>query len=127
MPVETISKPVAVPRASSIGEATFLMHCTSYGLYPVREHTFCQRKWRFDFAWPDQKIAVEIEGGTRSMGRHQRHYGFEADCYKYNRAAMLGWRVLRFTTGMVASGEAIDCVRNALAPQTSTERAGHAG
>ena len=36
--------------------------------------------------------------------------GFERDCRKYSHAAILGWRVLRFTTDMVMSGEGIDLV-----------------
>ena len=33
---------------------------------------------------------------------------------KYNAAALLGWRVLRFTTDMVSSGIAIDTVKEAI-------------
>jgi len=55
---------------------------------------------------------VEIEGGTRfGKSRHSRGDGFERDARKYNAAALLGWRILRFTTAMVISGEAIDVVR----------------
>jgi very-short-patch-repair endonuclease len=56
-----------------------------------------KRRWRFDFAWPAEKIAVECEGGTWSGGRHTRGKGYEGDCEKYNEAVILGWRVLRFT------------------------------
>lgn len=60
---------------------------------PEREHRFdAERLWRFDFAWPDYKIAVEIEG----QGRHQTVDGQRKDCEKYNRATVLGWRVLRY-------------------------------
>ena len=63
------------------------------------EHAFHPtRRWRFDFAWPDKMVAVECEGGVYSRGRHTRGSGFTADCEKYSAAAMLGWRVLRFTT-----------------------------
>ncbi len=69
---------------------------------PEREFRFHpERKWRFDFAWPDHKVAVEVEGGQFSVGRHQRLSGFEADCDKYNSAALLGWAVLRFTSRMI--------------------------
>lgn len=69
---------------------------------PVSEHRFdATRRWRFDFAWPDKKVAVEIEGGTHANGRHNRAAGYAKDCEKYNAAAEAGWRVLRYTGGMV--------------------------
>jgi hypothetical protein len=98
-----------IPQPLSTGEESFAMHCTCYGLFPEREFYFSKpRKWRFDFAFPEQKIAIEVEGGTWQAGRHNRGKGFEADCRKYSHAALLGWRVMRFTTDMVISGEAID-------------------
>jgi very-short-patch-repair endonuclease len=72
------------------------------------------RKWRFDFAWPEQKLAAECEGGTWTNGRHTRGVGFENDCIKYNQATINGWRVLRFTKGMIDSGTALDMVELAL-------------
>jgi very-short-patch-repair endonuclease len=54
------------------------------------------RDWRFDFAYPVYKIAVECEGSEYAAGRHTRGSGFTADCEKYNAAAALGWTVLRF-------------------------------
>lgn len=60
-----------------------------------------KRKWRFDFADPFQKIAIELEGGVWTGGRHTRPEGFTKDCEKYNAAALLGWRVFRFTTKML--------------------------
>lgn len=56
------------------------------------------RRWRFDFAIVSLKIAIEVEGGVYSNGRHTRGKGFIEDCYKYNAAAVLGWRVLRYTS-----------------------------
>lgn len=65
---------------------------------PVTEHTFAPpRKWRFDFAFLDEKVAVEIEGGHWSGGRHTRGSGFAKDAEKYNRATELSWAVLRYT------------------------------
>ena len=64
-----------------------------------------RRQWRFDFAWPDLWMAVEYEGGIWSGGRHTRGKGFQGDCEKYNEATRLGWRVFRFTVGMVESGQ----------------------
>jgi len=59
------------------------------------------RKWRFDFADPAAMVAIELEGGVFSGGRHTRGKGFAADCAKYNEAARLGWRVFRFTADML--------------------------
>jgi len=74
----------------------------------VEEHTFHPgRKWRFDFAFIDQKVAIEVEGGTWSGGRHTRGSGFEKDCEKYNQAAIDGWLVLRYTSTMIKSGKAV--------------------
>lgn len=102
------------PKPLSRGEEAFMLHCTVEGLEPQREFRFCERMWRFDFAWPAQKLALEVEGGIWTSGRHTRGSGYANDLAKYNRAAMLGWRVLRFTTQMVESGQAINEVLEAL-------------
>lgn len=97
-------------------EEMFAMHAKASRLpEPAREHRFAPpRRWRFDFAWPDRLIAVEIEGGVWTGGRHTRGSGFEADAQKYNTAALMGWKVFRFTGGMVKSGAAIATVIEAL-------------
>lgn len=97
-----------IPKAGSPGECAFALHCRVEKLNPVREYRFHhERMWRFDFAFIEQKIAVEIEGGVYSFGRHSRGKGNEADMDKYNQATILGWRVLRYSTGMAMSGQAI--------------------
>lgn len=68
------------------------------GLKVVKELEFHPtRKWRFDFAIPSEMIAIEIEGGAFTQGRHTRGKGFIADMCKYNQAVILGWRLIRFT------------------------------
>jgi len=99
----------------------FDFHARAHKLTPfVREHKFAKeafgRQWRFDFAWPNLKVAVEIEGlvvrkiggETVVQGRHANIAGFREDCEKYNAAALLGWTVLRFEQSQVKSGRAID-------------------
>lgn len=112
-----------IPKPLSPGEEEFALHCSIYKLTPEREHVFHpERNWRFDFAWPGQKVAVEIDGGTRSgRSRHSKGVGYENDCRKANEAALKEWLVYRFTTAMVHSGEAIDCMVRALVPQVSLE------
>lgn len=69
----------------------------SEGLPPfVTEHHFhTERKWRFDFAWLEEKVALEVEGGCFVFGGHSRGAGMRKDMEKYNSATLLGWRVLR--------------------------------
>ena len=71
----------------------------------VRELRFDEaRMWRFDFAWPELDIAIEVEGGQWIGG----HGGtrFDADCEKYAEAAIRGWTVVRVSTDMVTNGRA---------------------
>lgn len=98
-----------IPKALSVGEETFALQCKAYGFTPKREYKFfAGRKWAFDFAFPESKVAIEIEGGTRfGKSRHSRGKGFEKDCEKYNTATSLGWKVYRYTTAMVTRGDAI--------------------
>ena len=72
------------------------------------------RRWRFDFAWPDLKVALEVEGGTFTGGRHVRGRGYENDCEKYNAATLAGWKVYRVTTKMVDDGRALALLELAL-------------
>jgi very-short-patch-repair endonuclease len=84
---------------------------------PVTEFRFAPpRRWRFDFAWPDHQLAVEVEGGAFIGGRHTRGLAFQHDCEKYNEAVMAGWRVLRVTPAQITSGEAIAWIEQALLP-----------
>ena len=102
---------------------------------PVAEHPFAAelgRRWRFDLAWPDRRLAVEIEGGLFGRGgkgsnapcpacgqvpagAHRSVDGVLRDMEKYNHAALLGWRVLRVLPGQVESGEALALIERALA------------
>lgn len=82
---------------------------------PVEEYRFAPpRRWRFDLAWPDRMLAVEVEGGVWTGGRHTRPTGYLKDIEKYNEAAMLGWRLVRVTTQMIKSGEALTLIERAL-------------
>ena len=59
-------------------------------------------------------LAVEVEGGSWSGGRHTSGAGFAADCEKYNEATLRGWRVLRVTGAHVKSGAAVEWLRRAV-------------
>ena len=107
------------PRPDSPGEAMFDLHLRAHKLDGwQREYRFDgTRRWRFDYAHPATKVAVEIEGGVWTSGRHSRGEGYTADCEKYSTAAVQGWRIIRATTQQVISGLAIEwakqCVQGA--------------
>lgn len=98
-----------------------------HDLFAVPEFQFAaDRKWRFDFIifllkggdWnaidPPPSIALEVEGGVWTNGRHTRGSGFKKDMEKYNRAAVLGWRILRVTPDELCMQDTVDMVKEAL-------------
>lgn len=71
--------------------------CAQSGLpEPVAEFQFHgERKWRFDYAWVQQRVALEVEGGIHTQGAHARPGGILRDMEKYNYAQCMGWIVIR--------------------------------
>lgn len=92
---------------------------------PRREYRFAPpRLWRFDFAWPERgQLALEVEGGIFVGGGHSRGIDFTDDCEKYNIAALLGWRVYRFTVKQFESGWVYEFVKAILAESDADVRA----
>ena len=95
--------------------AMFLATCKAFGLpEPSAEFRFHpRRRWRFDWLFA-HRVALEIEGGAWTRGRHTRGKGFVADLEKYNEAQLAGYVVLRVTPEQVNSGEAFALVKRAL-------------
>lgn len=102
--------------AKSDGERALLFHLKVAGVpAPLAEFRFHPtRKWRFDFAWTDEKVALEVEGGIWVGGRHNSPVGFQKDMEKYNEAAIAGWCVLRATTKEVLDGSVVKTLQRAL-------------
>ncbi len=71
-------------------------HLKEFGIAePVYEYKFHPtRRWRLDLAWPDKKVAVEVQGGIFVSGRHSRGAALLKEWEKLNTAAMNGWRIL---------------------------------
>lgn len=81
----------------------------------VKEYRFHpKRRWRFDYALPEYKIALEVEGGVWTRGRHTRPKGFLGDMCKYNAATLLGWRVFRTTPDELYTAKTINLLREAM-------------
>ncbi len=55
------------------------------------------RRFRFDIAIPNIKVAIEYEGINSEKSGHTTIQGYTKDCEKYNLAQTLGWKVLRYT------------------------------
>lgn len=72
------------------------------------------RKWRFDYAFPEHKIALEVEGGVWTGGRHTSSVGFLNDMEKYNTATLMGWRVFRTTPDDLYRKKTFDLIKNAI-------------
>lgn len=75
---------------------------------PEREYRFHRhRKWKFDFAYPDLKLAFEVEGGIwrRKGGAHSTGLAILRDIEKYNIATLMGWRLLRIHSEMIIKKE----------------------
>ena len=73
-----------------------------------------ERRWRFDFAWPEHKLALEVEGAVWAGGRHTRGSGFVKDMEKYNKAVLLGWRILRTTPQNLCMIETVKMLKTAM-------------
>ena len=58
------------------------------------------RKWRFDLAWVNHRLAVECDGGQRSNSTGGKHNSAD-DYEKINAANILGWKVLRYQGGII--------------------------
>lgn len=68
---------------------------------PMAEYKFCNtRRWRFDFAWPEHKVALEIDGNAWRVAGGGRHSS-PSDMEKMSAAAALGWRVFRLSPSML--------------------------
>jgi very-short-patch-repair endonuclease len=78
------------------------------------------RNYRFDIAFPHEKIACEINGGLfmktaeGDARGHANPRSIIRDYEKANAAVVAGWRVLTFAPKHVESGEALVTILKAL-------------
>jgi len=80
-----------------------------------REYRFHpDRRWRFDFAWVAERVALEVEGSVWARGRHTRGKGYLGDIEKYSEAALLTWLLVRVSTDSAGTGQAVDYISRAL-------------
>ncbi len=113
----------APPEPPAVPVSRFERLLRSVGLpVPVREHRFHPvRRWRFDYAWPEQRVALEVEGGVWTGGRHTRGAGFLGDIEKYNAAVVAGWRVVRVVPGKLCASATVGMLESLLAKKSLQE------
>lgn len=82
---------------------------------PEFEHKFHHtRKWRFDIAWPEKKVFLEVDGGIWIKGGHNRGAQMKKDWEKRNNATILGWRGLWCEPKDLLMTETIETIKSAL-------------
>jgi very-short-patch-repair endonuclease len=101
------------PRTRSVAEAELELRLEEAGITGWRtEYEFSPhgRRWRLDFAWPRERLAVEVDGSVhRTKGR------FARDFDKHNALVLAEWLYLRFNAKHIATGKATETIRAALA------------
>ncbi len=100
------TKVIAKVPAKSLKFIALVKYCEQKGWpVPVPEHRFDSvRKFRFDGAFVERKLAIEIHGSVFTQGRHTRGKGFSTDQEKWALAALAGWRILPVTTAQFDAG-----------------------
>ena len=93
-------------------EEALLLEITAAGLPdPVREYKFHpKRKWRADFCWTQERVIVEVNGGTHQRMGHSTGRGIHRDYEKVNAAQLMGYTCLQVDREMIESGEAVKMI-----------------
>lgn len=104
-------------------EELLYLGLVAHGLHHgcTREHIYAPgRRFRADFAWPEQRLLVECQGGVwQNKSGHSGGSGITRDIERGNAATLAGWRVLRFAPAHIRSGEALTVIRAALRASAS--------
>ena len=101
-----------------IGARLFLKRLQEAGLpAPIAEYKFWPgRKFAFDYAWPEFRVALEVEGGVFTRQAHGSISGVLRDMEKYSEAAARGWRIIRCLPRDLLSSRTLDYLTRALSP-----------
>ena len=97
-------------------QGLFASLCKSWGLpAPIPEYRFAPpRKWRFDWAWPAHHLALEVQGGIWTGGRHVRPTRLMDEQEKLCEAAIAKFRVMFCTPEDVSTGAIFPLLKRAL-------------
>lgn len=105
---------ITKPKAPSTDAFTQIVK-RELGVECVKEYKFHPvRKWRFDYALPSALVALEVEGGVWTGGRHTSPKGFLGDVEKYNTATLMGWSVYRTTPADLYTSKTMKLLKTAV-------------
>jgi len=112
---KALPKVTAKPRGNPY-TASVCVLCDRHGLpRPIAEFVFCPgRRFRGDFVWKNERVALEIDGGAWTQGRHTRGSGFVKDLEKRRAYAALGFLLVPCTPIELHKGTWVDPVREAM-------------
>jgi len=81
----------------------------------VQEYKFHpKRKWRIDYYLPEFGLAIEVEGGSFSQGRHVRGVGFRNDITKYNEITAAGLSLIRIIPQDLNKAATFDLIKRCI-------------
>jgi hypothetical protein len=97
-------------------EDLLVWHIRARGLPPAKREwrIVGDRRFRWDLAWPDARLAVEVQGGIWIKGGHTTGGGILRDIEKHNLATLAGWRILYATRESIEAGVAVRQIERAL-------------
>lgn len=116
-PAETLAAELA-GAARRAHEDRLALHLRANNVPHIREHKLPGRQFRWDFAFPDHKLMVEVHGGIwRTKGAHNTGTAIMRDCEKAAFAAGHGWRTFAVTGEQISAGQALAWIKTAIAAQ----------
>ena len=105
---------MGLTKLSAVGKFEYVWLAHNGPTPMIKEYKFNnKRKWRVDFYNPLARIAVEIEGGIWSGGRHIRPAGFIKDIEKYNSLSSFGILLFRVPAHQITSKWVIPIIETA--------------
>lgn len=94
---------------------------------PEKNYRFLpNRKLELDRAWPEYRVAVELQGGTWIGGAHVRGGRYRTDCMKLALAQLAGWMLFWVPTDWLEEDpvSVINTVRAAFARRSVEQKGG---
>ena len=90
------------PKQSPLEEKFYQAWIEEFGdsFTPIQQYRFCSERYRLDFAWPDWKVGVELNGfgwGHTTVSAKKR------DARKGRLLTLGGWKYLVYTSACVGS------------------------